>query len=573
MNQVDGTSSLRESPITPGSTPVLRRTTSRAVSVTADDLDDLLTEGKAAADAANVNKESNYSNSDISKPQQHFKTPNQQIRSPISTPATSTKVQKQIVDFNRNDSKPTGKPSSKPENVESSDASEGEILEKPKPILKPKTTQPPSGAKETQTIIGKSVKEQVVRNPRDAQAGQTSRDSDSGGTSPRRRGSLQHSGPSLSRNRDNRQQSVEGKIDKKAYGTSYKYEPSNQPETGQIQYQRRDPLETSGEPRKYEIKYESRGEDSPSKSNVPTLTDLLFVDADLREWLAITRYHDTEYRNKTLNRRRAIAALDAQKAKLLEEMERDERGVAANVSQGTLAAMLPPPAPSHPLTAVAKEKAALLPENTERPVSRPVKQEAGNKRTYSDYQSPRADGGAEKIGRLDELGRGIRSRSENGAEDRRPYSSGYDGSRRRSPPIESNPSRREDIDYYRHQSEERGSGRGRGRGRGYDRESSPGLQAVHGRPPVRSFSPGQDDYRDRGEGKHSRPYVVRGNYRGRDYDPNYRGRGRGRGSWGNSNEIDSRQPYEQGHSDSHRIVNGKPSKDSKVWDKGGKGGQ
>jgi YTH domain-containing protein 1 len=77
---------------------------------------------------------------------------------------------------------------------------------------------------------------------------------------------------------------------------------------------------------------------------VRSLAQLLPVDEDLREWLEITGYHNTEYRGRILNRRRAIVAIDAQKAKLLDEMEIDRReGLLAASYIRTSAATRPSP--------------------------------------------------------------------------------------------------------------------------------------------------------------------------------------------------------------------------------------
>tara|TARA_R110002060_G_scaffold23489_3_gene31826 strand:- start:1319 stop:1585 length:267 start_codon:yes stop_codon:yes gene_type:complete len=72
-------------------------------------------------------------------------------------------------------------------------------------------------------------------------------------------------------------------------------------------------------------------------------------------------------------------------------------------------------------------------------------------------------------------------------------------------------------------------------------------------------------------------YEQRGGYRGRAYDPNYRGRGRGRGR-GDSRDGRESRDFNQ-NSDvrmengfGSKIANGKPFKDPKGFDKGGRGG-
>ncbi|OBT59794.1 hypothetical protein VE03_10738, partial [Pseudogymnoascus sp. 23342-1-I1] len=61
-----------------------------------------------------------------------------------------------------------------------------------------------------------------------------------------------------------------------------------------------------------------RPEAKPEPKRTPTLEALLPY---LREWLEITGYYNAPFRDKILSRRRAIAALDAQRMKLVAEME------------------------------------------------------------------------------------------------------------------------------------------------------------------------------------------------------------------------------------------------------------
>ncbi|PBP27847.1 hypothetical protein BUE80_DR001177 [Diplocarpon rosae] len=71
----------------------------------------------------------------------------------------------------------------------------------------------------------------------------------------------------------------------------------------------------------------------------PTLKDILPLDEDLREWLEITGYHNAPYRSKILNRRRAIAALDAKRDQLLAEMQAEERGGVPQILEGQVPAL------------------------------------------------------------------------------------------------------------------------------------------------------------------------------------------------------------------------------------------
>jgi len=153
----------------------------------------------------------------------------------------------------------------------------------------------------------------------------------------------------------------------------------------------------------------------------------------------------------------------------------------------------------------------------------------------------------------------------------RPQSSGYDASRRRS-----FDDGRDDRESSRPRYEE---GRGRGRGNSRDREMSPGRKAFESRPPARSrVHEAGDDFhmRDRDDWEENRdrdrrPFEVRGGYRGRAFDPNYRGRGRGRGGRGDyQSQTESRSdPGAFGA----KLANGQPWKDTRGFDRGGKGGQ
>jgi hypothetical protein len=304
---------------------------------------------------------------------------------------------------------------------------------------------------------------------------------------------------------------------------------------------------------------------------VLTLAQLLDIDEDLRDWLNYTGYHKTEYRNKVLNRRRAIAALDAQKAKLLEEMELEERGglQTANTSQSTATSMLPPPIPTKITVVSVSAKKTDIPDRGNSDHAPTVSsQDTGVKRNYDEYRGSRDEGSNEKVGHLDEQGRGVRNKSESQIDDRRPYSSGgYESSRRRSPPADSKTYRHEDRD---RSIEEHG--RGRGQNYSQERETPTGLKAYESRPPARSKTydfPEPEERHDHDDRNSNRPFIQIGNYRGRAYDPNYKYRGRGRGNWATSHEP---EPRPQSSYVNHRIASMKPYRDPRSLDRGGRGG-
>jgi len=137
-----------------------------------------------------------------------------------------------------------------------------------------------------------------------------------------------------------------------------------------------------------------------ARETKPTLDQILPHDPDLREWLDITGYHNREYRDKILIRRRKIAALDAQKAQLLLEMEVEERGgLPATAGTSSLtAAMAPPPAPTKPPPTISKRPDINQSEfehdnNQNRVIS--------SKRTYSPPENSES-GSVKKIARTEE---------------------------------------------------------------------------------------------------------------------------------------------------------------------------
>ncbi len=208
-----------------------------------------------------------------------------------------------------------------------------------------------------------------------------------------------------------------------------------------------------------------------------------------------------------------IAALDAQKEKLLAEMAAEERGVPVAGTQTSNPSMLPPPIPNKlggQINSTAVPGIAAQDTQRDRVVS--------NKRPYSDVQDPRLEGTSGKLARIDDRGPGQRIKEED-RDYRRPRSRGFDSSQR--PSVD----RRDE----REASRPRYDDRPRARGRSRERDESPGRVACESRPPARTRSYEPDDFHDRDDYHDG---SNRGNYRGRAYDSNYRGRGRGRGRGG-----------------------------------------
>jgi YTH domain-containing protein 1 len=439
-----------------------------------------------------------------------------------------------------------------------SEASEGEIRED----APTKSIQPPK-SKETQLDPKKSKgDEQPSRNPRDDQASKPAYNRGPRDDSLSRR--LPPTNPKAQppRTRDERRNEFDSRSDQR-YQPNYKIERKEYPEPDKRTYLRRDSRDD--EYRRTEPIAESPREDfnrqaREREQKPPTINDILPHDDDLREWLDITGYHNAPYRNKILNRRRAIAALDAQRDKLLAEMEAEERGGLPVVigSQTLASSMLPPPIPNKaggriepPLTSAGN---STIDTQRDRVVS--------NKRPYSDVQDPRDEPIGGKFARTEDRPYSHRVKEEDELdfrrprikeeedEYRRPRSSGFEIARRPSIPSIDPRDDRYDM-----------------RGRSRERDISPSRRAYESRPATRSHSYDEDPpYRD------ERPYEIRGGYRGRAYDPNFRGRGRGRARDNpydrNPQDLDSKNEPGFGS----RIANGRPYKDPKGFDRGGKGG-
>jgi YTH domain-containing protein 1 len=574
-NTTDVAKLFRESPKTPGPSsdepPALSGRTPANLD---DDLDDLIFQAQAAA---HVKKERTQNGSAPTKPQ-HSPMLESTIKSQIHNVESSAKLSMPGTNGTSSHTKLARQIISKKEsNGDLSDVSEGEIQEDLR--TRNKILQPSTGPKETQnTTRPYKHDEQVLRKP-DEQNRKATYSHETRGTSPYKDVSVPKSRVTAPRLFDERHEDAEERFDRRSRQPSDKYERKHQPEPDQRSYLHRDIRDVSENQRKHETKHDGSKEDVPSrKQEVPTLAQLLLVDEDLKDWLDVTGYHNAEYRNKILNRRRAIAALDAQKAKLLEEMEIEERGGVPPVinTQVSTAGMLPPPIPSKMGAAASSvKKIDDVPVRTEneRLSSTTSNPDSSAKRTYTDYRGSQNEGDVEKVGRPEDRGRGmgIKIKSDTQAEDHRPYSSGPDASRRRSTSDDNKTFRRDERDSY-------DEDRGRDRGRAYDRQRnySPPEEGYDRSAPakVRKYEFSSAEERDDRSDWKNRPFVMRGNYRGRAYDPNYRGRGRGRGSWnelgeGRFDRRDSQpsQPFAQ------RLAFMKPYRDPKPLDLGRRGGQ
>ncbi|CAD6503789.1 BgTH12-05534 [Blumeria graminis f. sp. triticale] len=279
-------------------------------------------------------------------------------------------------------------------------------------------------------------------------------------------------------------------------------------------------------------------------------------NADLREWLEITGFHDAQYRNKILSRRRAIAALDAQKERLLAEIESEVRGSLPTALRAQLppSSMLPPPIPRYK---AEHQNETITTDTTTPPINDDFYRVSSNKRFYSQSQEPRIDTGPSKVARIHEKNYGPKVREEEIFDDCRSRFGGYSITN----PYSFN---RHDCVVPRYRLMSSSSFRN------YN-NSQECLVDEH-RIPTR-FAVYENDFYDDEDISEtgSRPVEVRGNYRGRSFDPNHRGRGRGRGR-GDLQELRGSPEPRLGVPSSTRTSNGKPNRNFTGGSRGSRGG-
>lgn len=554
--RVDGSSSLRASPKTP-TTAVEKH----EQELNLNELISQYSESKPAAAASVKQENNNPDTSSIQRTPVHIGA-NSQAPS-LGSPTNVTKpvtFRGNTGDLRKQPDKANGK-SMGDKQTSNGSVSEGEIFEEKYPKSRESATVIRAKQNETQGNIPKSD-EPITRRPRDDRTvkpyTRQLRDD-----SPPRRPPPINPKPQVQRNRDDRHEELDMRSVKRSYESyqpDYKNERKQHSDSERPAYQRRDNHEE--DQRKPEFSEQRREEVSNRpvrEQKPPILQDLLPLDEDLREWLDITGYHNIPYRSKILNRRRAIAALDAKRDQLLAEMAEEERGGLSAIAGGQVPAssMLPPPIPGK---ASGRAEPVATPSGDKSPD--PQRDRVlSNKRPYSDVGDLRSEVNGAKLARTDDRGyQPQRSKEEDGSEYRRPRSGGFDASRR-SPPIE-------------HRDREMSRPRFEPRDRSRDRDSSPssGRRAIEGRPAARGRGYDSDSFFDRDElpERGRGGYEVRGNYKGRAFDPDYRSRGRGRGR-GDSRDFYQNEPrMETGFGS--KIANGRPYKDHKGFDRGGRRG-
>ena len=528
------------------------------------ELNDLISQYSETKPAAElrVKKEKNNSDPNVSTNLQRIlKLPDPPAKSQAPSLGSPTKVLKPVINGKHAVNNTTPKSlQSRP--TSNGSISEGEILEEPTTQKLLPATDPKKGTQADLKQVNND--EQASRKVWSDDNKKPSFSRKSREDSPPRRAVPDISKSQNSRPRDERREDANSHTDRRPHQPDYKIERKTYPGLESRSLPRRDHRNQDEEYRRVEEMKNGKKREEVSRPNAPvreqsppTLAQLLPYDEDLKEWLEITGYHNAAYRDKILNRYRAIAALDAQRERLLAEMEAEERGTVSAGNYTPKSAMLPPPIPNK---VGSRADPAPKPDNGMADTQRD--RVVSNKRPYSDVQDSRDEGNSGKVARTDDRSNGMRIKEEEALEPGRPRSNGHDYSRRSASDHRDEREPRFRFD----------DTRGRGRDSSRERETSPGRRSYEGRPPPRrTYEPAADDYHDRDEQRDRtpRPYEVHGSYRGRAYDPSYRGRGRGRGRGDFQSHLDQKPETNFGS----KIASMKPWKDPRGFDRGGKGGQ
>ncbi|TQS34346.1 hypothetical protein Golomagni_05273 [Golovinomyces magnicellulatus] len=292
-------------------------------------------------------------------------------------------------------------------------------------------------------------------------------------------------------------------------------------------------------------------EQEPRAVNPPTLEDLLPHDVDVREWLEITGYHNKPYRDKILGRRRAIAALDAQREKLIAEIEAEERGGIPVVVPTQLfsSSMLPPPIPNYK---TGDRIGTISIAKTSSPAPLERHQIASNKRSYSSSQDSWQENGPGKIARTDNMNYSPRNKEEQSFDSRRPRSSDRETSNRQVPDRQN--------DYTRPCANNN-----------RDSKTSPSSAVFERKSPARVGGYENDPYDEEDISETgNRSFESQGNHRGRAIDTKNRGRGRARGRSDVRDSRDSPELRGEGPS-SFKNTNGRPNKNVRGASRGSRG--
>ncbi|KAH8668138.1 YT521-B-like domain-containing protein [Tricladium varicosporioides] len=461
-------------------------------------------------------------------------------KSQVPSLGSPTKVTKPAINDKKNTSGDTTKQSNSG-HISSGSISEGEILEEslaesPQPT-KPKSTNVSTTIEDVNQDkrLPWSLRDQISR----SSYNQTPRDA-----SPHHGASKSHlHQPEIDRHEPARVDPRSNEEDSRRERKSY-FEPERDSYLRRglrDEYRNHEPRPT---PKDDEPRCPSR------KELVPTLADVLPHDNNLREWLDITGFHNASYRDNVLSKHRQLAQLDAQRLKLIADLEAERRqGVLVGTQPPST--MLPPPFPnSTPLEtplAIIQNMPGICSNRT-----------ITNKRPYSEVED---DGPSVRLARADSRSQEMRMRDED------EYDRSYSQSNWHMGPRRTSSNYREDRppSHARYEDDRMV----RGRENSLERELSPDNREYENRLPARFRPYDLDESRDRDdfEERPKRLYEVRGSYRGRAFDPSYRGRGRGRGRGDFQTQAEVKNEPNFGS----KMATSKPFKDFRGHDRGGKG--
>ncbi|KAL3423798.1 hypothetical protein PVAG01_05545 [Phlyctema vagabunda] len=514
------------------------------------DIDKLISEFSAPKETAVV-KIATLDSADSAQQNGTHKTPKypeQRAKSPVASSGSPTKS---TLPATHEKPQSTNDSNAKKQRQGSltSDISEGEIFETPSKPERPATTPKKTDVGPISTNNSTVLPTRVSREEYNAKS--TSEHNRRRESPPRRAAELQK--PQRPPSRDSWRKEQDNQTEGRRSQTEYAQDRKLYQEPDQKPHSRKGLRDQSETFRKAEASnIDQKERRAENRQAAPTLEQVLEHDNDLKDWLDFTGYHNSGFRERKLAAHRKIAALDAQKEKILAELASQEHGIS------TLSTMAPPAAP----TKASDKTIAPSTDVIEKRVS-------SNKRPYSDFQEQYESGLNSKISRYEDRGR-VREE----IEDRRPKSGGYNSSRRSS------------FDYLNDERNYYGREDGRIRGRADSRESSPGGRGYDDRSAVRyKFEDDNQDDWSTPRREHPRgEFVKRGNYQGRHYDANYdsrgrgraaRGVGRGRGDRDREDYGDHPGPFPRGESKpqsyGQAFANRKPFKDEKGLSKGSKG--
>jgi YTH domain-containing protein 1 len=143
---------------------------------------------------------------------------------------------------------------------------------------------------------------------------------------------------------------------------------------------------------KNEQKWEEVNRSAPEQ-RPPTLAQMLTHVEDSREWLEVSSYKNAPKRDKILSRQREIAALDAERDKLIAEIKAEGPVILPAVGNHSPNFAMLPPAASKKFG----HRAAPVPKSERGTAAMQCYRVVSSKRRYSDVQDDRAQASLKKV--------------------------------------------------------------------------------------------------------------------------------------------------------------------------------